>query len=257
MSGQERSIAYRGLTVLLVGLLAGPLGACAGNDYETFQPPPLDLSDRPRLRLAVDQVSVESAYRAVGAPPFVDHTLALTPEAAVRQLLEYRLQAVGGSGSVRAVILDASVREVPLEPRRGIAGYLTTEAAARFEGRVMVRVDLLNGAGEMISSISTAATRTRNLPEEIGYAERQRIGYELVRDLVNDLDAGLISNIEQSFGAAVAVLAPSGAAHGVEAGMRSTKGGSGTARQAETTTRRGGKSAGPVGRDRRRDRASA
>ena len=227
MSGEARSPVRRPRVVVLVGLWAGALGACAGNDYETFQPPPLDFSDRSRLRLAVDEVIVESAYRPMGAPPFVDHTLALTPEAAVRQLLEYRLQAVGGPGGVRAVILDASVREVPLETRRGIAGYLTTEASARLEGRVMVRLDLLSEPGEVISSISTAATRTRNLPEKIGYAERQRIGYELVRDLVDDLDAGLISNIEESFGAAVAALTRSGAGHGVEAGMRSTKGGIG------------------------------
>jgi hypothetical protein len=194
----------RSLVVLLVGLLVGGLGACARHDYETFQPAPLNFADRMRLRLAVEQVIIESAYRSPGAPPFVDHTLALTPEAAVRQLLEYRLQAVGGPGRVRAVILDASVREEPLETRRGVAGYLTTEMAARLDGRVMVRVDRLNEAGAVVSSISTAATRTRGLPEKIGYAERQRIAYELVRDLVNDLDAGLIANIEQSFGGAIA-----------------------------------------------------
>jgi hypothetical protein len=187
----------------LILLLVIGLGACA-SEYETFQPPPLDFSDRSRLRLMVNSVSVESAYRSPGAPPYVDHTLALTPEAAVRQLLEYRLEAVGGPGSVRAVILDASVKEQPLQTRRGISGYLTTEAAARLEGRMKVRVDLLNEAGEVVSSISTAATRTRGIPEGVGYAERQRIGYELVRDLVNDLDAGLISNIEESFGDAIA-----------------------------------------------------
>ena len=52
---------------------------------------------------------------------------------------------------------------------------------------------------KVMGSISTTATRTRALPEDIGYAERQQIGYELVRDLVNDLDAGLAANLRETF----------------------------------------------------------
>jgi hypothetical protein len=33
----------------------------------------------------------------------------------------------------------------------------------------------------------------------VGYADRQRIAYELVRDLVDDLDAGLSANVRDSF----------------------------------------------------------
>ena len=33
----------------------------------------------------------------------------------------------------------------------------------------------------------------------MGYAERQQIAYELVRDLVDDLDAGLSANVRESF----------------------------------------------------------
>ena len=33
----------------------------------------------------------------------------------------------------------------------------------------------------------------------VGYAERQRLGYELRRDLVADLAAGLTANLHQTF----------------------------------------------------------
>jgi hypothetical protein len=33
----------------------------------------------------------------------------------------------------------------------------------------------------------------------VGYAERQRIAYELVRDLVDDLDAGVSANVRESY----------------------------------------------------------
>jgi hypothetical protein len=41
--------------------------------------------------------------------------------------------------------------------------------------------------------------RRRSRAEDIGYAERQRLGYELVRDLLADLDAGLTANLHETF----------------------------------------------------------
>ena len=178
------------------------LGACA-SEYETFEPPPLDYSDRQPLRLAVERVAIDSVYRPAGAPPYVDHALPLTPEAATRALLEQKLQAVGGPDRMQAVILDASVEEETVETTSGVRGYLTTETAARLHGRLKVRIDRLDQTGAVVGSVSTAVARSRGIPEGIGYAERQRIGYELVRDLVDDLDAGLTANLRESFGALI------------------------------------------------------
>jgi hypothetical protein len=179
---------------LLIALLAG----CAG-DYQTVQPPPLDFSGQPTLRFAVDRITVESTYRPAGAPPFVDHTLALTPEAALRAYLEQKLVAVGGPGRLQAVILDASVREEALEVETGVRGLLTRQASARLDGRLRVRVERFDAAGNAAGAVSTAASRSRSLPEDVGYAERQQIAYELVRDLVDDLAAGLATNLRETF----------------------------------------------------------
>ena len=184
--------------LLAVGLMVLGLGGCA-DQYQTFQPPPLDFGDRPPLRFAVGAIDIQSTYQPHGAPPYVDHTFALTPEAATRQLLEHRLQAAGGPGRLQAVIVDASVTEQKLETESGVRGWLTSQPAARFEGRLKVRIDHLDDAGTAKGSISTTATRTKSLPEDIGYAERQRLGYELVRDLINDLDAGLEANLRETF----------------------------------------------------------
>jgi hypothetical protein len=179
--------------VVVIGLLLG----CA-TDYESFDPPPLDFSDRQPLDLAVDRVTIDSVYRPAGAPPYVDHALPLTPAAANRVLLQQRLRAIGGTDRLQAVILDASVQEEALETTSGVRGWLTTESAARLEGRLKVRVDRLDPTGTVVRSISTAVARTRAIPEGVGYAERQRIAYELVRDLVDDLDAGLSANVRGS-----------------------------------------------------------
>ena len=186
--------AARAWLVVVIGLLGG----CAG-EYESFTPPPLDFSDRQPLNLAVDRVTMDSVYRPAGAPPYVDHALPLTPEAATRALLEQRLRAVGGTDRLQAVILDASVREEALETTSGVRGWLTTESAARLEGRLRVRIDRVDPAGTVVRSISTTVARTRAIPEGVAYADRQRIAYELVRDLVDDLDAGLSANVRESY----------------------------------------------------------
>jgi hypothetical protein len=184
--------------VLALATLLLGLAGCAPERYAAFTPEPYDFSDRAPLRLAVERVDVVSAHRPRGAPPAVEHTFAITPEAAVRELLEHRLRAAGGSGSIQAVILDAQVVSQPLERPAGVAGRLA-EPAERFTGRLRVRADRRDATGAVVSSVSTTVTRSRNLPADAGFPERQRIGWELTRDLVEDLDAGLMASIQESF----------------------------------------------------------
>jgi hypothetical protein len=185
--------------VLLLALLSA---ACA-RDYETFQPPPLEFADRPPIRFEVAKVSVQSDFEPKGAPPSIEHTLALTPEAAARQLLEERLQATGGVGSVQAVIVDATITEEQVATTPGLRGYVTQEASARLDGRLKVRVDRLDEAGRVVSSASTEVTRSSLIPEDAPYVQRQQIGHELVRDLVNDLDDGMATNLRDTFGSII------------------------------------------------------
>jgi hypothetical protein len=194
--------AMRGM--IAAAALTGLLVACSSG-YETFRPPPLDFSGRAPLRLAVGAVAIESAYRPRDTAPYVDNLMPLKPEDAIRQMLEARLLAAGGPGSIQAVILDASVKEEALETKSGLTGLFTTEAAARLEGRFQVQVDRISASGEVLKSVSTAVTRTSSIPEGVGYAERQKIGYDLVRDLVHDLDEGLTTNVRANF---ADILAP-------------------------------------------------
>ena len=182
---------------VVVGVMVG-VTACTSS-YETFRPPPLDFSKEAPLRFEVGQIMVQSAYRPQPNPPYVDQVMPLKPEDAARQMLEARLVAAGGPGSMQAVILDASVKEEALETQSGISGFFTTEDAARLEGRLQVQVDRLSETGQVMKSVSTAVSRSTSIPEGVGYAERQKIGYELVRNLVDDLDAGLTTNIKANF----------------------------------------------------------
>jgi hypothetical protein len=187
------------LQQLAAALAAGLLVVACQPPPPSFVPPPLDYRDRLPIALEVERISVVSAYRPVGELPYVEESIQPTPDAAIRALLDQRLRAVGGPGSIQAVIMDASVTEVLLDTQDGLSGYLTTEAAVRLEGRLRVRVDRLDDTDQVLGTVSTAVTRTRSIPEDAGYAERQRIGSELVMTLVDDLDAGLVFNLQETF----------------------------------------------------------
>ena len=53
--------------------------------------------------------------------------------------------------------------------------------------------------GEVIQSLTTGAGLRRTILEGASLAEQRKITHELVRDLVDDLDAGRETNIRQNF----------------------------------------------------------
>ena len=179
-------------TVLLLFLTG------CGQTYQSFEPPPLDFGASPPLMLRVEEVRVRSVAEVPGAASEPEAPVPVSLEAATRQLIDHRLRASGGAGAVQATILEADVSEEPLTTRTGLRGYVVEEPVARLVGRLKVRIDRLDENGEVVSSLSTAVSRTAAIPEDATYVRRQEIGYDLVRDLVRDLDAGLVANIRQS-----------------------------------------------------------
>ena len=71
--------AARAWLGLIIGL---PPGAPASTRASSRRP--LDFGSRPPLELAVERITIDRVYRPAGAPPYVDHTLPLTPEATTR-----------------------------------------------------------------------------------------------------------------------------------------------------------------------------
>lgn len=179
------------LLVLLV------IAGCA-RTYESFQPPPLDFGASPPLTLRAGEVRIRSLAETPAAEERPEAPVPVSLEAAARQLLEHRLEAAGGPGAVQTTILEADVVEEPLTTRSGLRGYVVQEPVARLVGRLRVRVDRLDENGAVVSSLSTAVSRTAAIPEDATYVRRQEIAYDLVQNLVRDLDAGLVANIRQS-----------------------------------------------------------
>lgn len=198
----RRALLRVGGGVALTVATAPLLVACA----ET--PPPAQQSyaelrwtHRPRITLAAMGPELIVNYVSPRHDPNVEHLMPLSPETAIRTWVQDRLQCTGfGTNTIRVVVDDASVVEVPLETKGGVKGFFTTEAEVRYDAKAAVTVQLLDGNGAVLVQIRQNAWRTRSVSEKASMAEREKSWYELIELMMQDLDGALESGIRSYFG---------------------------------------------------------
>ncbi len=175
------------------------LGACAAPppppDF-----PPISFAPRGTFRFEASRIEIAFEYQAPLAPPHVEHLFARTPEATLRLWAAERL-AVSGRGDrfIRFVVADARVTETDLPRTQGIRGAFTTEPAQRYDARIECSVEVRQQRGNFRDGLATAAaTRQRSVLDNISLNDRERVWYEIVRDMMRDIDAELHRQIEAS-----------------------------------------------------------
>ncbi len=173
-------------------LPAAALAACA-NAPPPPQFPPISFAAAGRFAFAAERVEVAQDYQAPLAPPNVEHLFAQRPDATLRRWAAERLSASGrGEHLVRFVILDARVTETELPKPTGLRANFTNDQAQRYDGRIEAAVEVRQLRGNFRDGYATAAaTRTRTVAENISLNDRERVWYEMVVEMMKDVDAEL------------------------------------------------------------------
>ena len=186
-------------TALLAGALAliTMLAACTTTPEPT-EFPQVGIDATP-IRLEVGAVAIERAYQPPNAAPNVDHRFPVRPLDAAVQWAETRLVAAGGSRRARYIVRDASVVETSLEPEGGLKGLFTTEQSERYDARIVVDIEIVDSAGQVLGTASATGMRTRTVPEDITLSEREKVWFEMTDDLMRELDAQLEHTIKTVF----------------------------------------------------------
>lgn len=161
-------------------------------------PRPIDFSQRGAIVLNAATVGFVDATRPSGAV-HVESRAPTPPLEAVRQWTAQRLQAAGQSGTVRVIVKDASIVEVPLPRTGGITGYFTRDQAQRYEGRLEVEVhgEQPGATGIFRAFTQAVATQSTTVPENISLAAREAALQELTRRMAEDIDARLDAGIRR------------------------------------------------------------
>lgn len=175
-----------------LGVPAAALTSCA--DVPPMpQFPQLTYSALGRFSFEAQRIEIAQDYRPPLAPPNVEHLFVQPPVDVLRRWANDRL-AVSGRGDhyVRFVITDARVTETQLARESGVRATFTNEQAQRYDGRIEAAVEIRQVRGNFRDGFATAtATRTRSVAENITLNDRERVWYEMVEQMMGDINAEL------------------------------------------------------------------
>jgi|HubBroStandDraft_1064217.scaffolds.fasta_scaffold00101_45 hypothetical protein len=181
----------------LYASLAAGLAACASPP-----PPPrfaeIRFDQEPPIRLEVGRIEIVDLFQPSFRPPEVEHEFPVPPAHALEALCRDRFQAAapGSANFARFTIVDASVRETELPRTEGIEGAFTIDQTWRYDGRVAVRLEIIDARGSTVRTVAAEAVRNTTEAEDISPDERDRAWYEMSRDLVQSLDQELERQID-------------------------------------------------------------
>lgn len=183
---------------LVTGLWVGSgltLFACA--------PPPeaptfadLRFTNEPPLLLQAAQIEIRTLYQ----PTDADNAFPVPPVRAVQNWARDRLRANGQGGPARFTIANASgtVKDLPIQG--GLSGTFTDQVSQQYDVAIDAALELFDSTGVAIRSARVTATRSRTVLQSATANDRERVRYELVRDLMADFDSQAQSRITSGFG---------------------------------------------------------
>ena len=165
--------------------------------------PELSFAHLPPIRLNVAELQVVREYVSPGTKPNVEQLFPARPADVAERWARDRLRPVGGEGVAVVRIKEASVVEVPLPRTEGVRGAFTTDQSERYDGVLEVSVEASRRGGRS-AVVSSRATRSRSVPEDITLNDREKVWFEMSEALINDINAALERQIYANFGDFVA-----------------------------------------------------
>jgi len=161
--------------------------------------PELRYSHLDPIGLAVNSVEVRTVYVSPGKAPNVEHEFPVKPAAAAERWVQDRIRARGGPDRLRATVTKGSVVEVPLKRTTGIRGAFTTDQSERYDGELELRLEIFAPNGTRRAMVSSRATRTRTVAEDVTLSEREDIWFRITEAMMNDLNRALEHQIAKHF----------------------------------------------------------
>ncbi len=180
------------------------IGAILVFACETTAPPAgfpqLSFAHLPPITLDVARIEIVNEFRSPGTKPNVEHLFPVKPSYAADRWGRDRLKPGGRSGVARMTIRRASVVEVALPRTTGIKGMLTTDQSERYDGVIEIAIAVLDAGGRQRGAVVSRAQRSRSVPESISLYEREKIWFEMVEAMMNDLNGALETQIRTHLG---------------------------------------------------------
>ncbi|HEX4112268.1 MAG TPA: hypothetical protein VH020_07000 [Stellaceae bacterium] len=168
-------------------IVVTPLTACVAQTPDPIYPVPR-YADAPPFRFAVGALDIVDRDPPTLRPPRVEHLFPVPPSRALRAWARDAMVPVGGPDHLRFTIERADVIETPLRPRdRSLSDAATDQISDRYDATAAVRLEIVDPQGHAVASARAIATRFQTLLESTSPAQRDRIWYDMTRQLMAEL----------------------------------------------------------------------
>ena len=165
---------------------------CGRTDSTMYMKPQLDFSGKMPLLFEARGVKVVSTYKSPMRAPNIEHLMPLSPEKAIRGWVEDRIRTVGGGKHrLRVEIRSAAVTEVALPKSQSFLSIFSSGEKVRLDARVNVALQVINKKGAVRGEATVSSWGSQTVDKGASLSERRVVWFELVRDLMRDVDLKL------------------------------------------------------------------
>lgn len=183
-----------------VAALALAIAGCTSSPPATPKWPPIRVVQGQPFAMNVARVEVRAEYQPPGGPTHVEGEIPISPEQAIQQWAQDRMQPIGSANIIRVVINDAEATETPLPVQNGLQSAFTTQQAARIDIKVNITVEVLDEQQLPISSVTGTAERSRTIPQGLTLNQHDQIDYDMLTQVMTDLNAQVSPEMQNTFG---------------------------------------------------------
>ena len=179
-------------TIAAFTLITLAVSGCASPPAPKF--PDLRFTHMPKITLDVAAIEIVDNFQPAG-PAHIEDRMPVSPETALRNWAQDRLQAGGVSGVAKFIINSAAVTETKLTKKGGITGAFTTQQSHRYDA--LLRVELrLEGVPRVSKAFAEAnVTRSQTLGEDASINVREQMWFDLTDSLMKDYDPLMAASI--------------------------------------------------------------
>jgi hypothetical protein len=180
---------------LLAGLCVG-LASCGPPPPLSPKYPDISFSGETPLVLDVARIDVRSLVR----PGQFDQDFPAPPLQALANWARDRLRAGGNGNLARFTIVRADATEKNLPIKGGISGTFTDQVSQEYDVAVDATLEILDAHGMAVRSVHVSASRSRSVLQSATPNDRDKVRYELVKDVMGAFDRQMEAQIRDNFG---------------------------------------------------------
>ena len=179
-------------TIAAFTLIALAVSGCASPPAPKF--PELRFTHLPKITLDVASIEIVDNFQPAGVA-HIENRMPVSPETALRNWAQDRLQAGGVSGVAKFIINSAAVTETKLTKKGGITGAFTTQQSHRYDADLRVELRL-EGVPRVSKAYAEAnVTRSQTLGEDASINVREQMWFDLTESLMKDYDPLMSASI--------------------------------------------------------------